>query len=97
MDKLKTGLAVVSVVTAGLFVERLVDPLERHEHNYVLEGPAHRSEVFYVSTNYYDETGKHDDRVGDVILITSMVAGLGAMSLELSRKEIPISTPGNVS
>jgi hypothetical protein len=81
-------LALCVSSSAGL-AERIADPFERHGLSYTLEGPQTHSEVFYLSSNWYDNNGeKHDDRTGDLLLITSLASGLGAIALRF-RAEYP--------
>jgi hypothetical protein len=85
------------VFAAGLgsslgLAERTIDPFDRHEYEYTIDGPQQRSDVFYVSVNGYDEhDNKHDDRLGDGLLMLTIAAGLGSLLLktELARAPQP--------
>jgi len=88
MKLLGSALMIASLAGTGALAERTVDPFERQPHDFVLEGPQHRSEVFYLSSNWYDEQGnKHDDRTGDVILATTLLSTLGAAALSTQPKQ----------
>lgn len=81
VKNLATGALYALPVLSGVaLTERLVDPFDRHEHNYVLEGPQNRTEMFYMSTNWYDESGeKHDDRVSDALLGVFVTSSAGVI------------------
>lgn len=80
------------VLAAGLFVvagaglaERVVDPFDRHGHDFTIEGPQGYSEIAYASVNWYSQAGeKHDDRFGDLLLLTDAVTALGYVGLRLA-------------
>lgn len=74
------ALLAFAVASGAGLAERIADPLERHAHDYVLEGPAPPSEAFYLSSNWYDESGKkHNDRVGDGLLAASLLLGTSSL------------------
>lgn len=82
--KMAAVLLSVSALGAGAVAERTIDPFERYAHDYSLEGPNDSSDVFYVSSNWYNDAGeKQDDRLGDAIIVFSMLSGLGAAALHL--------------
>jgi hypothetical protein len=84
MKLLRNVLLVTMLVSGVGLAERITDPFERHEHDFTLEGPRQNSEVFYVSSNWYDEEGnQHDDRSGD-----ALIAGIALSGLVVIAKEI---------
>lgn len=88
MKILKNVLLATCLASGMGIAERVADPFERHNTNYAVEGPEGHSEVFYVSTNWYDESGeKHDDRFGDLLLLTSLATGVGVIAVGLSESE----------
>jgi hypothetical protein len=88
MSFLKPVLFTVMCASGAALAERIIDPFERHAHDYSLEGPQGTSEVFYLSSNWYDEHGgKHDDRVGDSMLAAVVLSGAGAVTASLGRRE----------
>lgn len=81
---LRGGLAGLAFVSGAAFAERVADPFGRHTNDYILEGPSGHREVGYVSTNYYVDGEKRDDRAGDALLLVAL--GSGAAALILSAK-----------
>lgn len=82
-------LGIVELVAGASLAERIIDPFERHGADYVLEGPQHPSEVFYVSSNYYDaQGGKHNDRAGDILLLLTVTSAVGALATRSSEPEL---------
>ncbi len=92
----KYGLAATMVAGPVALIERIADPWDRHDPAYTLEGPPQGSEVLYVSVNSYDPTGeKHDDRVGDALIVATIGSVLGGVALRLtgSRDHLAEATP----
>ena len=92
MGLLTKTLFGLSLLNGAATAERIADPFERHEHNFVLEGPTAFSEVFYASINWYDANGnKHDDREGDLLLLETVAYGIGALATRVGR--LPNASP----
>lgn len=86
---LKVGLYAAPVLSGVALSERVIDPFDIHDHDYTLEGPSGPSEVFYMSSNFYEPGGeKQDDRVGDFLLISTLVTGIGSIALRIRSDEI---------
>ena len=88
MNKI-SGLLLVATVASGAGVaERVVDPFDHYNHSFVLEEPQRNTELFYVSINWYDTSGnKHDDRVGDSLLVAGVLSAAGVTVIQLSQAE----------
>ncbi len=93
MRAVASALLTLSLASGVGLAERIADPFIHYSNNYILEVPQHPSEVPYVSSNWYDETNtKHDDRVGDFLLVSALVAGMGGMAIELNNGQQSLST-----
>jgi len=77
------GAAGISVISGVALGERLLDPFDRHDQNYTLEGPQRPSDVFYLSVNSYEGGEKHDDRLGDLMLFLEAASVFGYVALRL--------------
>ena len=81
-----TGLLLATTLATGIgTAERIIDPFERHAHDYTLEGPSGHSEVSFArSSNWYDDEGKkHDDRLGDLLIVSTIAGAAGTIALRL--------------
>jgi hypothetical protein len=71
---------LVGILSGSALTERILDPFDRHELDYQLEG-GRVGEVLHASINAYDEHGeKHDDRVGDAYML-GIILGFGGAAL----------------
>jgi hypothetical protein len=78
---LSFGLTADAILGVGLLAERMADPFNRYEQDYTLEGSSGRSEVSYITSNYYENGKKHDDRLGDALLGLTIVSFAGVLAL----------------
>lgn len=83
----RAATATLALAASLGVAERIVDPFSRLDHDYMLEGPQGASEIFYVSSNWRDETGKHDDRTGDLLLLTSVLGATGCAVLGMANRQ----------
>ncbi len=89
MKSVKVLCASLALASGSMLAERVIDPFDRHDAEYTLQGPQHRSEVFYMSVNEVDANGRevNDDRFGDALLLATGGLALTALLIRQNRPD----------